>query len=126
LIDAFPVGQTSQSPYGKKGADKGVNGWLTFKEGDNLDLKRIVIQVKGGENIGAQQVRDLIGTVESRKAAMGILITLVEPTKPMKIAAMEAEYYASPTWGHQYPKIQIITISELFDGKKPNIPHTHD
>jgi site-specific DNA-methyltransferase (adenine-specific) len=126
LIDAFPVGQTSESPYGKKGADKGVDGWLTFKEGDNLDLKRIVIQVKGGENIGAQQVRDLVGTVESRKSAMGILITLIEPTKPMKIAAMEAGYYESPTWGHQYPKIQIITISELFHGKKPNIPHTHD
>jgi site-specific DNA-methyltransferase (adenine-specific) len=124
LIDAFPVGQTSESPYGKKGADKGVDGWLTFKEGDNLDLKRIVIQVKGGENIGAQQVRDLVGTVESRKAAMGILITLTEPTQPMKIAAMEAGYYESPTWGHQYPKIQIITISELFEDKKPNIPHT--
>lgn len=126
LIDAFPVGQTSESPYGKKGADKGVDGWLTFKEGDNLDLKRIVIQIKGGENIGAQQVRDLVGTVESRKASMGILITLIEPTKPMKIAAMEAGYYESPTWGHQYPKIQIITISELFEGQKPNIPHTHD
>lgn len=124
LIDAFPVGQSSKSLYGKKGADKGVDGWLTFKEGDNIDLKKIVVQVKGGANIGAQNVRDLIGTVESTKSAMGILITLVEPTKPMKIAAMEGGYYESPTWGQQYPKIQIITIPELLAGRKPEIPHT--
>jgi site-specific DNA-methyltransferase (adenine-specific) len=58
--------------YGKKGADRGIDGWLTFKEGDNIDLKRIVVQVKGGENIGAQHVRDLIGTVQSSRSAMGI------------------------------------------------------
>ena len=55
---------------------------------------------------------------------MGILITLHEPTQPMTEASLEAEYYKSPTWGHEYPKIQIITISELLSGKKPNIPHT--
>jgi hypothetical protein len=42
----------------------------------------------------------------------------------MKQAAMEAEYYESPIWGHKYPKIQILTISDLLSGKKPIIPHT--
>jgi hypothetical protein len=41
---------------------------------------------------------------------MGILITLYEPTEPMKQAAMEAEYYESPT---------------LLKGSKPILPHTH-
>jgi len=63
--------------------------------------------------------------VEATKSTMGIFITLYEPTQPMIDAAMEAEYYQSPTWGHKYPKIQIITISELLSGKKPIIPHTH-
>jgi DNA modification methylase len=123
LIDAFPVGQTSKSPYGKKGADKGIDGWLTFKEGDNIDLKRIVVQVKGGHNVGSGEVRDLVGTVQNTKSAMGILITLDEPTQPMKIAAMEAGYYESPIWGHEYPKIQISAIPDLLEGKKPKIPH---
>jgi len=122
-IEAFPVGQSSKNPYGKKGADKGIDGWLTFKEGNSLDLKRIVVQVKGGHNVGAGEVRDLIGTVQNTKSAMGILITLDEPTQPMKIAAMEAGYYESPTWRHQYPKIQISTITDLLGGKKPNVPH---
>lgn len=110
LIDARPTGEPGEGQQGKKGADKGVDGWLTFCEAENINLQRIVVQVKGGTHIGAQIIRDLIGTVESTKSAMGILITLYEPTEQMKQAAMEAEYYESPTWGHKYPKIQIITI----------------
>jgi site-specific DNA-methyltransferase (adenine-specific) len=125
LIDARPTGQSSEDKQGKKGADKGIDGWLTFRESDNLNLRRIVVQVKGGVHIGAQIVRDLLGTVQSTKSAMGILITLHEPTEPMKQAAMEAEYYESKTWGHKYPKIQIITIAELLKGAKPILPHTH-
>jgi hypothetical protein len=125
LIDARPAGQPNGSQQGKKGADKGVDGWLTFRETDNLNLQRIVIQVKGGAHIGAQIVRDLIGTVQSTKSAMGMLITLYEPTEQMKQAAMEAEYYESKTWGHKYPKIQILTIPELLKGSKPILPHTH-
>jgi site-specific DNA-methyltransferase (adenine-specific) len=83
-----------------------------------------VVQVKGG-HVGAQTVRDLLGTVESSKSAMGILITLNEPTEQMKQAAMEAEYYESSTWGHKYPKIQILTVAELLKGSKPILPHTH-
>jgi len=119
LIDATPT-----NPNRKKGADKGVDGWLTFRESDNLNLERIVVQVKGGKHVGAQHVRDLLGTVEASKSAMGIFITLNKPTRPMKEVAMEAEYYESPTWGHKYPKIQIITVDELLSEKKPILPHT--
>jgi site-specific DNA-methyltransferase (adenine-specific) len=125
LIDARPTGQSSDDASGRKGADKGVDGWLTFKESDSLNLQKIVVQVKGGVHIGPQYVRDLAGTMEATNSVMGILITLYEPTQPMKEAAMEAEYYQSPTWGHKYPKIQLITVQELLSGKKPIIPHTH-
>jgi hypothetical protein len=56
---------------------------------------------------------------------MGILITLNESTEQMRQAAMEAEYYESPTWGQKYPKIQILIIPELLKGSKPILPHTH-
>ena len=120
LIDAKPT-----NPDRKKGADKGVDGWLTFRESTNLKLKKIVVQVKGGKHVGPQYVRALLGTVETSKSAMGILLTLVEPTEQMRKTAMESEYYESPTWGHKYPKIQIITIPELLKGVKPILPHTH-
>jgi site-specific DNA-methyltransferase (adenine-specific) len=124
LIDARPTGQSSMNPsIGKKGADKGVDGWITFRESANLNLAKIVVQVKGG-HVGAKDVRDLIGTVDSTKSAMGILITLEEPTQPMKEASMEAEYYESYTWGHKYPKIQMLTVEQLLSGEKPILPHT--
>ena len=101
-----------------------MDGWLTFRESANLNLRRIVVQVKGGKHIGPQYVRDLLGTVEASKSEMGILMTLYEPTEEMKKTAMEAEYYESRIWGHKYPKIQIITIKELLSGKTPILPHT--
>ena len=126
LIEARPAKTPDKNRewQGQKGADKGIDGWLTFKESDNANLKRIVVQVKGGEHTGAKDVRDLLGTVQNTKSTMGILITLHEPTQPMLDAALEAEYYESPTWGHKYPKIQIVTIPKLLSGTKPNIPHT--
>lgn len=67
-------------------------------------------------------MRDLIGTIDNWMAAMGILITLDEPTEPMKTEARDAEYYESPTWGRKYPKIQIVTAKELLEKKWPEMP----
>jgi site-specific DNA-adenine methylase len=49
-------------------------------------------------HINAGDVRDLIGTVEQEKAALGIFITLDPPTAPMETAAVTAGYYLSPGW----------------------------
>ncbi|MDQ6676198.1 MAG: hypothetical protein M3Z09_02760 [Acidobacteriota bacterium] len=38
----------------------------------------------------------------------------------MNIEAVKTGYYETP-YG-KYPKIQILTIAELFAGKKPNVP----
>ncbi len=38
----------------------------------------------------------------------------------MRTEAVKAGYYE--TLYGKYPKIQILTIQELFDGKQPNIP----
>lgn len=122
MLNARPIGAPEGSKVGKKGADRGHDGYLTFKEGNDPNLRKIIIQAKGGENVGATDVRDLIGTVGNWKAAIGILITLNEPTEPMKLEARDAEYYESPTRGKKYPKIQIITVKELLEKKWPEMP----
>lgn len=48
-------------------------------------------------------------------------ITLAEPTAPMKTEAIKAGFYETPLHG-KVAKLQIITIDELFAGKRPNIP----
>jgi hypothetical protein len=39
----------------------------------------------------------------------------------MKTEAVKAGFYESPHHG-KFPKIQILTVEELFRGKKPKIP----
>ena len=103
---------------GKKGADKGIDGRIYFHEGDGT-TRQIVISVKAGK-LHAPYVRDLRGVVEREKAAIGVLLTLDDPTKAMRTEAASAGFYKSP-WG-QHPKLQIVTVAELLDGKRMNAP----
>jgi hypothetical protein len=79
-----------------------------------------VVSVKGGENVGVGMVRDLIAVVEREKAAIGVLISLALPTRVMEREASDAGLYETPF--EKVPKIQIITLAELFQGKRPRIP----
>lgn len=65
-------------------------------------------------------VRDLGHVIDREKAKIGVFITLAEPTAPMKTEAVKAGFYETD-YG-KFPKIQILTIAELFDGKRPQIP----
>jgi hypothetical protein len=58
--------------------------------------------------------------VDREKAKIGVFITLADSTGPMRTEAVKAGYYET-IYG-KYPKVQILTIAELFDGKQPNIP----
>ena len=65
-------------------------------------------------------VRDLIAVVEREKAAIGVLISLAMPTRAMEREAAAAGLYETPF--EKVPKIQIITLAELFQGTRPRIP----
>ncbi len=108
-------------PYkgGRKGADGGVDGYIFFKP-DGKTTEKAIVSVKGGGHVSDPMVKDLITTVEHEKAKMGVFITLTPPTKPMIVRAASAGFYKTE-WG-EYPKVQIITITDLFEGKKPHMP----
>ena len=108
-------------PYGdkKKGADTGIDGYLYFMDEKNK-VKKGITSVKSG-NVSVSQVRDLIGVVQREKAEMGIFLCLESATKPMQMEADSQGFYHSPL-GKDYPKIQIFTIEQLLEGKKPDIP----
>jgi len=116
LVGAHPAGSGEK----KKGADSGIDGKLTFTDVGG-QLRAVIVSVKsGGVNRG--MVSDLAGVIQREGAAMGLFVTLEEPTGPMrKDAAAHGEFY-SPLSKRSYPKIQIITIRELLDGRKPEIP----
>jgi DNA modification methylase len=122
LVGARPSGSSVSTPKrGKRGADRGIDGARYFVD-DNTGPKTILIQVKGGKP-GAAEVRDFRGTIEREKAAMGIFITLEEPTKPMRSEAASADVYKSPMdKNDSVPRLQIVTIAQLLKGGSPRQP----
>lgn len=117
----WAVSLVGGQPYGdkKKGADTGIDGYLYFMDEMNK-VKRAIIQVKAGI-VSVSQIRDLIGVIQREKAEMGVFLCLESATKPMQIEADSQGFYNSPL-GTDYPKIQILTIEQLLEGKKPEIP----
>jgi site-specific DNA-methyltransferase (adenine-specific) len=115
LVDAAPAQDK------KKGADKGVDGVLYFQEKDDGPYHKIIVQVKSG-HVGAKEVRELEGTRQQAKAEIAALLTLKPPTRPMK-EAVPADYYVSALFPNlSFPRLQILTIAELFAGKKLEYP----
>ncbi len=121
LIQAKPVGGESDSRKGKKGKDRGIDGIISFIDDSSEKAKKVLVQVKSG-HVGAKDIRDLRGTVERENAAIGVFITLNPPSKDMKQEAGDAGYYESEYFNKKYPKIQILTIDELFSGAAVNMP----
>jgi adenine specific DNA methylase Mod len=114
LINAVPYGGK------KKGADSGIDGFVYFKP-DGKTTEKAVVSVKGGENVSVAMIRDMGHVVDREKAKIGIFITLAEATGPMKTEAVKAGFYETPHHG-KVAKLQIFTIADLFEGKKPQIP----
>ena len=113
LVNAVPFGGK------KKGADSGIDGLIYFKP-EGKATEKAIVSVKGGDNVNLAMVRDLAHVVDREKARIGVFITLADSTGPMRTEAVKAGFYE--TLYGKYPKIQILTIRELFEGKQPNIP----
>ena len=127
LIQAQPLEGRAGSRKGKKGADKGIDGIISFFEPQSkgkAKAQRVIVQVKSGK-VKSGDIRDLKGTVEREKAAIGVFITLENPTQDMLREALAAGYYESSFWKRQYRKLQILTIGDLLDGAAVNMPPQH-
>jgi site-specific DNA-methyltransferase (adenine-specific) len=101
---------------GKKGADRGVDGFLYIKP-DGKRTEKVIVSVKGGQSLNPAMVKDLIVTVDQEGAKMGVFLTLEPPTQGMRTQATAAGFYKTE-YG-QFPKIQIVTVEELFGPSNP-------
>jgi DNA modification methylase len=109
----------------KKGADGGVDGVSYFvlgKEQDQFKHGKVIYQVKSG---GAQRgtIDNLRGVMETQSAEIGILLTMDAPTKPMLETARQAGKFKHPILGKEYDRIQIVTVEELLNGARIELPH---
>jgi len=115
LVDARPA-------EGKRGADEGIDGRIFFHdEADATKTKQVVLQVKAG-HVNVAHVRDLRGVLDREKAEIGVLISLEEPTKPMRREAADTGFYRSPGYHKDYPRLQVLTIGDLLAGGGIDMP----
>lgn len=114
LVGARPVEQ-------KKGADKGIDGKLVFQGEGVGKFETVIISVKAG-HVMRDHVHSLRGVVDREKAALGVLISMNEPTGPMKEEAITAGFFESQAWGKRYAKIQLLTVADLLAGKQIDMP----
>ena len=104
----------------KKGADSGIDG-IAFMLTGHDEHKQVLFSVKSG-SLTLSMIRDFCHVVDRENAAMGIFITLEEPTKPMLKEVKALGNYMNPLTNQEYPKIEIVTIDELLKGKRLNLP----
>ncbi len=115
LVDARPA-------TGKKGADSGIDGYINFFDDNSGKAKRIIVQVKSG-HVNRGMIATLKGDMEREDAAIGIFITLEEPTEPMRQEAIGAGFYESEGLSQdQFPRVQILTLERLLEGAQPEYP----
>ena len=73
-----------------------------------------------------EHVRELIGTMRSEDATIGVLIVDIEPTDKMEEAAKKAKTFRYQQRldmpPKQYDRVQIITAHEVIEGAKVDLP----
>jgi DNA modification methylase len=115
-IDARPKESTR-----KKGADQGVDGIINFQESPGGTVRTILVQVKSG-HVHRDDVATLKGDMDRESAEIGVLLSLEEPTEPMKgEAAGAGVFQAEDPIGAgrpSYPKVQLLTVREILEGGK--------
>ena len=116
LVDARPGNNQ------RRGADAGVDGYINFFDDNSGKAKTVVVQVKSGQ-VQRNIVATLKGDMEREKAEMGLLVTLVSPTRPMELEAAAAGFYVPEHFpDRQFPRVQIATIEDLLNGSGPDVP----
>lgn len=120
MVDALPFGGR------KKGADGGIDGIIYFDDLDpatgTMKKLRAIVSVKGGLKPSVTMVETLTATIEREKAPIGVLLMNALPTREMERRAAAVGVYRDGV-DAPFPRLQIITLAELFRGKRPRIPN---
>ena len=77
--------------------------------------------MKSDKTLPPSVIRDLNGTIEREKAAMGYFITLYSMPNLIK-ESRKYGLYENKQFGHTYPKIQVVSIQDILEGKRMDLP----
>lgn len=55
---------------------------------------------------------------------MGVFICMQHPSKGMIDAANHSDLYRHPQSGRSYPQVQIVTVEDVLENRRPKLPPT--
>ena len=108
----------------RKTADGGIDGRLYFAVAGRKDLHSMVIEVKGGRNVGIADLRALRGVLDTDTATMAGLIVLHPPgdTKARNFHKFMAEAGDEMYHGRDYSRMQLLTVEQILAGQVFDTP----
>ena len=104
----------------RQSGDGGIDGRLYFDMPDERDLQSMVLEVKGGQSVNIQALRALRGVLDNDDAKMAGLIIMhpLGEVKERNFKRFMANAGDLEIRGMPYPRMQILTVKELLDGKR--------
>ena len=114
------------APNERKVADGGIDGRGTLLAAPAGGGPRLVLaQVKGGRAFQLGQLRDFLYVVEQQRAACGVFVTL-DRVRSAQARALAAERGEIAVGAGRYPRVQLWSVEELFEGRRPALPALAD
>lgn len=90
------------------------------------ESEKVVFQVKSG-GVQRGDIAKLNSDMQREGASMAVLLTLQEPTQPMRDEAAKTGMYHHSLMGRSMRRIQIATVREIIEqGKRLDLPMTAD
>ncbi len=109
----------------KRTADRGIDGRLYFYMPHDDQIHSMVLEVKGGRNVTIKVLRELRAVMDGDSALMAGLIVM-EPLSAGQVRNFNrymAEAGSLEVHGMQYPRMQILTVADILDGKRFKTPN---
>jgi len=117
----WAVEQVNGFVTSKRTSDGGIDGRLYFrKDWQSKELDSMVLEVKGGKHVSIGDVRALKGVLDNDNALMAGLIVMNKPnsTQLRNFNGFMAQAGFLTIDGFDYPKMQLLTVEEIFEGKR--------
>ncbi len=108
----------------KKGGDGGIDGTafvVDYNDKQERIFEQAIFSVKSNKILSPTVIRDLYGTVEREKAVMGFFLTLYAMPNLVKEAEKYGNYQ-NTMFGQTLPKIMVISVQDILEGKKMYLP----
>ena len=114
------------APNERRGGDGGIDGRGRILDAPAGGGSRLVLaQVKGGRGFVLDQFRAFLRVLDREGAALGVYVTLDPVTSP-SAQAEAAELGEVAVGAGRYPRAQLWSIADHFEGRAPSLPTLAD